>query len=123
MVICLAKVVIGEIEEVEGPKGNYKKLLVHPETTGNKYCQVSLLRISPGERFPRHLHPSSEDVIYVLRGRAIFSLGEEKVEVSAGEILVIPENVPHSAVNRTEEDLEAIVIQAPIPEFKFLEPA
>jgi len=123
MVICLAKVVISEVEEIEEPKGNYKKLLVHPERTGNKYCQISLLRIPPGEGFPRHLHPGSEDIIYVLRGRAIFSLGEEEVEVSAGEIIVIPENIPHSAVNRTKRDLEAVVIQAPIPEFKFLEQA
>jgi len=48
MVISLAKVVISEVEEVEGPKGSYKKLLVYPERTGNKYCPVSLLRIPPG---------------------------------------------------------------------------
>ena len=115
------KIIVGEIEEVEGPKGNYKRLLVHPKRTGNRYCQISLLRILPHNKFPRHIHPNSEDMIYILRGRAIFSIGEEEIEGSAGEVIVIPENTPHSAINNAEEDMEAIVIQAPIPEFKFLE--
>jgi quercetin dioxygenase-like cupin family protein len=48
---------------------------------------------------PRHSH-HNEQVTYVLDGALKFLLGddqEEEVIVRAGEVLVIPPNLPHSA--------------------------
>lgn len=117
----MAKIIASKVEETPAAGENRLRLLVHPEKTGNKHCQAALLRILPGHKFPSHLHPSSDDVIYILRGRAIFKIGEEEVEVSAGELVVAPEGVPHSAVNPTGEDVEMLVFQAPLPKFEFLE--
>jgi len=49
---------------------------------------------------PRHQH-SNEQIAYITEGALLFSLGEEgsTVEkiVRAGEVLVIPAHLPHSA--------------------------
>ncbi len=48
---------------------------------------------------PKHSH-HNEQVTYVLEGSLRFLLGEdqdEEVIVNAGEVLVIPSNLPHSA--------------------------
>ena len=48
---------------------------------------------------PKHSH-HNEQVTYVLEGRLKFLLGDdqdEEVIVNAGEVLVIPSNLPHSA--------------------------
>jgi len=117
----MTKITASNVEETPAAGENWLRLLAHPERTGNKYCQVALLRILPGHKFPNHLHPSSDDVIYILRGRAILKIGGEEMEVSAGELVVAPEGVPHSAFNPTDEDVEMLVFQAPLPKFEFLE--
>jgi mannose-6-phosphate isomerase-like protein (cupin superfamily) len=43
------------------------------------------------------------------------------MELSAGELVVIPEGVPHSALNPASEDAEMLVFQSPMPKFEFLE--
>ena len=48
---------------------------------------------------PKHSH-HNEQVTYVLEGKLKFLLGDdqdEEVIVNAGEVLVIPSNLPHSA--------------------------
>lgn len=45
-----------------------------------------------------HVHPYDE--IFVVRvGRALFTVGAEKIEAEAGQILLGPANVPHKYVN------------------------
>ncbi len=45
-----------------------------------------------------HVHPYDE--IFIVRaGRALFTIGEEKIEATAGQILLGPANVPHKFSN------------------------
>ena len=45
-----------------------------------------------------HVHPYDE--IFIIRvGRALFTVGDEKIEAKAGQILLGPANVPHKYVN------------------------
>lgn len=115
------KVVVSQIEETSAPGDNRSRLIASPKVTHNRHCQATLLRILPGHRFPKHVHPDSDDVIYVLKGRAVFTVGEEEMEVSRGELVVVPERIPHSAYNPTADDVECLVFQAPVPKYKFLE--
>ena len=45
-----------------------------------------------------HVHPYAE--IFIVRvGKALFTIGEEKIEAEAGEILLGPANIPHKYHN------------------------
>ncbi len=45
-----------------------------------------------------HVHPYDE--IFIVRaGRALFTIGEEKIEATAGHILLGPADVPHKYTN------------------------
>jgi mannose-6-phosphate isomerase-like protein (cupin superfamily) len=47
---------------------------------------------------PLHVHPYDE--VFILRqGRALFTIGDERIEAAAGDILLGPANVPHKFVN------------------------
>ena len=63
-------------------------------------AMLSRLVLRKGCIVPRHSHPN-EQISYILSGALRFSLGpeasaEDKI-VRAGELLVIPGNLPHSA--------------------------
>ncbi len=58
---------------------------------------VAQIELKAGEDVPRHAH-ENEQVSYVLTGALRFWLGandEREVTLHAGEVLVIPSNVPH----------------------------
>lgn len=44
---------------------------------------------------PPHSHPH-EQVTYVAEGELLFFVGDESYKVSAGDIVTVPSNVPHS---------------------------
>ena len=63
---------------------------------------------------PKHSH-ENEQITYVLEGALRFSIGEDQaqqVDVRAGEVLVIPSNVPHSAL-ALEDTLDVDVFNPP----------
>lgn len=64
--------------------------------------QAMLARIDlkKGATVPRHSHPN-EQISWITEGALLFTLGEgaaeQQVTVRAGEVLVIPGNLPHAA--------------------------
>jgi quercetin dioxygenase-like cupin family protein len=63
---------------------------------------------------PRHSH-ENEQLTYILEGALKFWIGEdgsEEITVSAGEVLLIPSNVPHKA-EALEETLDVDVFSPP----------
>jgi quercetin dioxygenase-like cupin family protein len=63
---------------------------------------------------PKHSH-ENEQLTYILEGALKFSLGEdgaEEITVSAGEVLLIPSNVPHKA-EALEETLDVDIFSPP----------
>ena len=52
----------------------------------------------PGGGAALHTHPY-EEVFVTLEGEATFTVGEDTIEVSAGQIVVAPAGVPHKFAN------------------------
>ena len=65
---------------------------------------------APGSVFPVHAHPE-EQVTVVVSGRIAFDVDGNSVELGAGQVAVIPPNVPHGAEvigNETVETFNAL---------------
>ncbi len=52
----------------------------------------------PGSGPDLHKHPYAE-VFLIQEGEVTFTVGEDTIEASAGQILVVPAGVPHKFVN------------------------
>jgi quercetin dioxygenase-like cupin family protein len=65
---------------------------VHGERT-----MLARVILRKGAIVPRHSH-ENEQITYILEGALRFTMGDERViTVSAGQVLVIPSNMPHTA--------------------------
>jgi quercetin dioxygenase-like cupin family protein len=78
--------------------------------------QVMLAHVyfTAGTEVPTHRH-HNEQITYILEGALQFFLGEDEEEVHtvrAGEVLVIPSDVPHRAV-ALEDSLDVDVFSPP----------
>ncbi len=75
-------------------KGSITRKLV----TGER-MMLAHVYLKKGDDVPRHFH-ENEQLTYILSGALQFWLGdndEQQVTVRAGEVLVIPSNLPHRA--------------------------
>jgi quercetin dioxygenase-like cupin family protein len=77
------------------PTEHLNPLLDRQFVAGEKSMLARLI-IRAGCVVPLHSH-ENEQITYILEGALKFSLQGKEVIVRAGEILVIPSNVPHSA--------------------------
>jgi quercetin dioxygenase-like cupin family protein len=65
--------------------------------------------MEPGGGMPNHTN-TLEHEQYVLQGRARIGIGTEEFEVKAGDVVFIPEGLPHWYRNIGEENFEFLCI-------------
>jgi quercetin dioxygenase-like cupin family protein len=85
---------------------------VHPAFPINKYTgardtAVVFFEVEPGEYLPTHTD-SAEEILYIVSGTGIAHAGDERGRVSAGDLVVIPEMVPHGVANDGDETLRVV---------------
>ena len=81
--------------------------------TGER-MMIAHVYFKKGEVVPQHSH-DNEQLTYILSGALHFKFGakgEQEITVRAGEVVVIPSNVPHSAV-AIEDTLDVDVFCPP----------
>ena len=78
--------------------------------TGER-AMIAEISIAKGGIVPLH-HHESEQLSYCLEGALKFEIEGREIVLQAGEVLVIPSNVPHSAI--AVEDFRGVDIFSPI---------
>lgn len=69
--------------------------------------------LKPGKEIETHVDPY-EEVYYLLLGRGVMTVGDERQEVTAGDAIWLPCGVPHSLKNDGDEDCVILVAAAAI---------
>ncbi len=59
--------------------------------------------LKAGQANFRHYHPNCEEILHVLSGRIVHSLGDELYPMGPGDTIVVPPDVVHNASNDGEE--------------------
>jgi quercetin dioxygenase-like cupin family protein len=95
------------------PKEQVTDLLSRRLITGER-MMLAHVYLDKGCIVPRHSH-ENEQITYILEGALRFWLGEdeqEQVVVRAGEVLLIPSNLPHKA-EALEDTLDVDIFSPP----------
>jgi quercetin dioxygenase-like cupin family protein len=61
---------------------------------------------------PPHFHKYEDESFYILEGVFNFQVGEKKITAGAGELIVLPKNVPHS-FNLVTDTAKALLLITP----------
>jgi quercetin dioxygenase-like cupin family protein len=51
---------------------------------------------------PRHLHHNEDETFYILEGEVTAVVGDERIDLSAGDYCYAPRGIPHAYVVRSE---------------------
>jgi quercetin dioxygenase-like cupin family protein len=79
-----------EQPEVEGLPNNFRVAVA-----GRK-MGVNRIRWVHPTTLPEHSHPEHEQANVVLEGRIEMTIGGETLILSAGDVVIVPEGIPHS---------------------------
>ena len=93
----------------ESLKGTITRRLIAAER-----MMIAQVFLKKGDDVPKHSH-HNEQISYIVTGRLRFLIGEHgerEIIVGAGEVLVIPPNLPHAAV-ALEDTLDLDVFSPP----------
>jgi quercetin dioxygenase-like cupin family protein len=94
--------------KVKGSKGAYIQWLVTKDVGSSRYA-VRRFTVKPGGLIAHHIH-KYEEAVYIISGSTEVCVGREKRSMKRGDFVFIKGDVPHSFMNRGEEDLEFICV-------------
>src|ERR1700681_3886180 len=95
------------------PEESLKGTITRRLVTGER-MMIAHVYLKKGDDVPRHSH-ENEQLTYILQGALQFWFGandERELTVCAGEVIVIPSNVPHRAL-ALEDTLDVDVFSPP----------
>ena len=69
--------------------------------TGNAFSQIEV-DDPRGGGTPLHVHHNEDETFYILEGEVTFLVGDERIDVAAGDFLFAPRDIPHAYVVRSE---------------------
>ncbi len=77
-------------------------------------AQVSHIALKPGESLKKHITPV-DVVFYVLEGRGVVEIGDEREDVGPDTLIESPAKIPHRWINESDKAVRILVIKTPRP--------
>ncbi len=110
----MKKVVLSDQVPFESVDWGLTKNLVGPKSTGAKQLKVNITEYLPGCTHKLHVHPTQEEVIFVLSGRGYSETEAGRTEIGPGTVVFIPAGVAHATYNASDTaSLTAVIIKSP----------
>ena len=98
-----------DVPEIPNPHGVSVRAM-----HASEHIQVERLLLQPGDVLKKHV--ASVDVyLYVLEGRGIVEVGDERQEVDVDMLVEIPAQSPHRLLNQGSAPFHVLNVKAPRP--------
>ncbi len=103
---CLAKpAVFAELIDYADDSVVSKTIIDKPVGT------ITLFAFDKGPKLSEHTAPY-DAVVQVLDGRAVLTIGGKNIAVSAGELIIMPANIPHAVAAEKNSKCSSLMIRA-----------
>ncbi len=90
--------------EERGDKFGYSTCRLGPEVGAEK-IGASYFEIPPGKQaFPHHYHTANEEAAFVIEGKGLLRIGQDEVEIEAGDYIAFPVGPDHAHSIRNTSD-------------------
>jgi len=93
--------------------GSEIRELMHPAVQGNVAQSLAEATVPPGCSTLLHRHARTEEIYHFTRGRGSMTLGDERLDVQAGDTVCIPPGKAHCVDNTGSEPLVLLCACSP----------
>jgi putative monooxygenase len=87
--------------------------LIDRTTSPITQCSLAEEILPPGSAVTPHHHRDIEEIYYIVAGYGLMTIGQESLEVSAGDAVYIPRGHRHSLKNTGSESIKVILVCGP----------
>jgi len=102
-----------EVKVVNLP-GRDHKMIIGPRNFGNaKNMCFGIADFPPNTHAPRHVHPSQEEIIYILTGKGKMYFNDRPEVIESGICVYIPPGIRHSINNTSDEVMRLVYVFSP----------
>ena len=77
-------------------------------------AMITVITLQPGQSLKRHITPV-DVAFYVLSGKGVVEIGDEKQDVAADTLVESPKDIVHCWYNKSDEPLRFMIVKAPRP--------
>ncbi len=105
---------VKDIKEIVAGGGYTVKEVIHPKNDPvNPGFSIAYIKLPPGKSTKPHFLKSSSQVFYILKGSAVFHIGNETKQVKEGMAIYLAPGVVQWAENKSGQDFEFICVVSP----------
>jgi len=87
--------------------------LIDRTTSPITQCSLAEETLPPGRSVTPHHHEQIEEIYYVISGRGIMTVGDERREVGPGDAIYIPRRHSHTLSNTGNESMKLLLVCGP----------
>lgn len=99
----------GDIEKIAKRSSDFRRVLA----TG-RYGQLVVMSIPPGEDIGSEVHPSTDQIFFVVEGEGRAIVDGRANEVAENDLVFVPAGAEHNLVNTKKgQDLKLMTVYAP----------
>lgn len=77
----------------------------------NATSSASLIQVRSGVR--SHYHANHDEIVYILKGKGVMTVGAETRAIQAGDLIVMQRGIVHKVINKSAQPLVALSIMCP----------
>lgn len=107
MHVDLGKLELSSAWIASDPTARWRVALAVCEAGGAESSALVYFELDAGCRLPRHVD-SAEEIMVVLSGSGVSTVGQRRFDVAVGQLVRIPELVPHELRNSGSTMLSAV---------------
>lgn len=93
--------------------GSEIRPLIDRTTSQITQCSLAEEVLPPGCAVTPHYHKQVEEIYYILSGKGVMTVGDERHEVSAGDAVYIPRGHRHTLENTGAEHIRLLLVCGP----------
>lgn len=98
---------------VEKLERGFHRWFSRQDITESEDLIVTQVDVKPGEGHPFHYHPTMDEVIYIISGKAEQWIEKESRILTSGEAVYIPKKMVHATFNSGNRTLKFLAILSP----------
>jgi len=88
--------------KMKGVTLNTLDIKISGKDTENDLAVFEQTGLTPEGGPPLHIHPFQDEWFYVIEGKYLFQVGEDKYSMSTGDTIFLPRNVQHAFMQLTQ---------------------
>jgi len=87
--------------------------LVGPGSNGSKGYSIAECTMTRDAKSEAHYHPIVEETYLITEGAGYMMINKERLDIKAGDTIVIPAKTTHQVINSTDSTLKFLVTCVP----------